>query len=180
MASALVDQTIEPDDGTIRAAIRGDEAAFERLYEAHRRNVYRVARAITGDHELARDVVQETFIKVYRALASWRGDSSLATWIVRIAIREAIKHRKRALRHSPVHSQATEPSHDPRLTIDDALARARVHALATKLAGQQGLILRLRLLGGLSNGDIAKALALTESNVRMQVTKAVRRLRELL
>jgi RNA polymerase sigma factor (sigma-70 family) len=71
-------------------------------------------------------------------------------------------------------------SHDPSVRLEDALALRRVQELAERLPGQQGLILRLRLLGDLTNVEIAEALGLTAPNVRMQVSKAVRRLRELL
>jgi len=160
-------------------AASGDEGAFAAIFEAHRHEVYRIARAVTGERETALDAVQETFLKIHEGLARFRAASSLRTWIVRIAVRAAIDQRRRARRHLTVDA-ATEPSHDPRVKMEDALALARVQDLAAQLPGQQGLILRLRLLAGLTNGEIAKALALQEPNVRMQVSKAVRRLREVL
>jgi len=160
-------------------AAAGDQQAFAALFESHREQVYRVARAVTGDGEAAKDVVQETFVKVYLGLARWRADASLRTWIVRIAVRTAIDHKRRSKRR-PAMATGDEPAHDPRPGLEDALALARVQQLAERLEGRQGLILRLRLLGDLSNREIAEALGLREPNVRMQVTKAVRRLREML
>jgi RNA polymerase sigma-70 factor (ECF subfamily) len=156
----------------------GEEGAAA-LFEAHRREVYGITRAVTGDHEAARDALQETFLRVFRALPRWKGHSSLRTWIVRIAVRAAIDERRRARRHlSMVALQ--EPAHDPRGQLDDALALRRVQELAEALDGQQGLILRLRLLAGLGNREIAESLGLREPNVRMQLSKAIRRLREKL
>ena len=163
-----------------RAAAGGDEAAFVTLFEAHRREVYRIARAVTGDPEAAKDAVQETFLKVHEGLPRWRGASSFRTWIVRIAIRAAIDQKRRGARHRSTGPMLPEPAHDPRPRIEDDLALRRVQELAGRLEGQQGLILRLRLLGGLSNVEIADALGLGAPNVRMQLSKAVRRLRELL
>jgi RNA polymerase sigma-70 factor (ECF subfamily) len=162
------------------AAAAGDEAAFVALFETHRREVYRIASAVTGDAESAKDALQETFLKVYEGLPRWRGESTLRTWIFRIAIRAAIDQRRRAARHRPAAAPAPEPAHDPTQKLADGLALQRVQALAERLPGQQGLILRLRLLGALDNGGIAAALGLSPANVRMQLSKAVRRLRELL
>jgi RNA polymerase sigma-70 factor (ECF subfamily) len=161
-------------------AAAGDELAFARLFEIHRDAVYRIARSVTGDRETALDAVQETFLKIHEGLAAFRAESSLRTWIVRIAVRAAIDQRRRARKHATAGEPVAEPSHDPRVSLEDALAFARVQEMATRLPGQQGLILRLRLLGGLTNAEVAAALSLNEPNVRMQVSKAVRRLREML
>jgi RNA polymerase sigma-70 factor, ECF subfamily len=59
-----------------REAAGGDESAFHALFELHRREVYRIARAVTGDREAAQDAVQETFLKVHESLPRWRGDSA--------------------------------------------------------------------------------------------------------
>jgi RNA polymerase sigma factor (sigma-70 family) len=163
-----------------REAAEGDESAFVALFEIHRREVYKIARAVTGDPEAAKDAVQETFLKVHEGLPRWRGDCSFRTWIFRIAVRAAIDQRRRSARHRAAGVFVQEPSHDPRAQLDDALALRRVQELAEQLEGQQGLILRLRLLGDLTNVEIAEALGLSPPNVRMQLTKAVRRLRELL
>ena len=170
----------EPDRPLVREVAEGDQGAFAALFEAHHREVYRIGQAIAGDHELAKDVVQETFLKVFRGMSGWRGAASLKTWIFRIAVRTAIDQRRRARRYSQLSSVSAEPSHDPRARMDAALALQRLQELAEGLPGQQGLILRLRLLGDLKNTEIAEILGLTPANVRMQCSKAVRRLRAML
>jgi RNA polymerase sigma factor (sigma-70 family) len=117
---------------------------------------------------------------VHEGLGRFRAASSLRTWIVRIAVRAAIDQRRRSRRHPNATATAQEPSHDPRAGLDDELAFERVRELSGLLPGQQGLILRLRLLVGLTNSEIAETLKLQEPNVRMQVSKAVKRLREML
>ncbi len=163
-----------------REAATGDESAFAALFQEHHRQVYGIACAITGDRELARDATQETFLKVFRGLRGWRGESRLRTWIHRIAVRCAIDQRRNAFRQSAAEEAAPEPHHDPRPDIENVLALERVHELAERLGGRQGLILRLRLLGGLTNNEVPSALGLDAANVRMQLTKAVRRLRSML
>jgi RNA polymerase sigma factor (sigma-70 family) len=177
LATADADRQLATD------AAGGDDAAFAAIFERHRGEIYRIARAVAGDRETALDAVQETFLKVHEGLSRFRAASSLRTWIVRIAVRAAIDQRRRARRarrHPTAAATAQEPSHDPRAKLDDELAFERVRQLSGQLPGQQGLILRLRLLVGLTNPEIAEVLKLQEPNVRMQVSKAVKRLREML
>ena len=74
----------------------GDGAAFGRLVEHYERKIYRLAKRITQNDEDAEDVLQETFLKAYEHLEGFKGDSKFYTWIVRIAVNEALmKLRKR-------------------------------------------------------------------------------------
>lgn len=161
-------------------AAAGQEEAFTALFDTHQREVYRTALAILTNHEAALDAVQETFIKVHRGRQGFRGDSSLRTWIIRIAIRCAIDIRRRTRPDHGAAPHQTEPSHDPRGEIEMSLRIAGLRKLADHLPGQSGEILRLRLFGGFSNKEIASHLDLSEANVRVQLTTAVRRLREML
>lgn len=171
--------TVEADRLAAMQALASEDGAAA-LFESYRRQVYRITRAVTGDHELARDAVQEAFLRVFRSLSQWRGDSSLRTWVARIAVRAAVDLRRQSVRHNSATVPAYEPSHDPRASIEDTLALRNVQELTERLEGQQGLVLRLRLLGGLGNREIAQVLGISEPNVRMQLTKAIRRLREML
>ena len=161
-------------------AVADGEDAFNSIFEAHRRDVYRTALAILGHHDEALDAVQETFLKVHLGLRSWRGESSLRTWIVRIAVRCSIDLRRRRSANREDESGSPEPFHDPRLGLEHSLRMARLRSLADRLTGQSGLILRLRLFAGQSNKEIATHLDLSEANVRVQLSHAVRRLKELL
>jgi len=180
-ATAVVDREGAADEQRLaRKAADGDQTAFVTLFEAHQRAVYRIGAAVTGDHEAAKDVVQETFLKVYRGLGAWRGDAALRTWIHRIAVRCAIDQQRGSARYARTLPPGREPVHDPRPGLEDAIALRRLREMAEKVSGQQGLVLRLRLLGDLTNAEIAAALGLTPANVRMQMSKAIRRLREML
>ncbi len=171
---------LESDRRLAGDAIAGHEDAFAALFESHRQEVYRTGLAILGNREAALDAVQETFIKVHRGLNRWRGESSLRTWIVRIAIRCAIDLKRRSSRNQEALPALPEPSHDPRGEIEMSLRISRVQSLAEHLTGQSGLILRLRLFAGHSNKEIAVHLGLSEANVRVQITNAVRRLKAML
>jgi RNA polymerase sigma factor (sigma-70 family) len=169
----------DPDRALAERAAAGDEEAFAVLFHRFRNDVYRAARAITGRHEESLDVVQDTFLKVHRGLSRWDGRASLKTWIVRIGVRAAIDATRRSRRRRE-SVPAMEPAHDPRAAMDRAALLARLRDLVGRLRGSQAVVLKLRLFDGRSNEEIAELLSLRESNVRMQMTKALRRLKEML
>src|SRR3954466_14207035 len=95
-------QTTEPDTGRseelvlVRAAKKGDVSAFEQLIKRYDRKVFRIAQHITQNREDAEDVVQDAFLKAYQNLANFQEQSKFYTWLVRIAVNEALMRlRKR-------------------------------------------------------------------------------------
>ena len=89
----------EPDDALItRFREDGDESAFEELVERHRRDVYHLAFRVAGNHEDANDLSQEAFVRVYRALPRFRGESSFKTWLYRIVLNLSLNHVRSARR----------------------------------------------------------------------------------
>src|ERR1700709_2265445 len=82
----------------VRRALARDEAAFRAIMQSNNRRLYRLARGILRNDSEAEDVVQETYVRAFTHLESFRGDSSLATWLSRIAINEALG---RLRRHRP-------------------------------------------------------------------------------
>jgi RNA polymerase sigma-70 factor, ECF subfamily len=84
------------DDDQLVALVRtGEPAAFRAIMQRHNRRLYRVARGVLGDDSEAEDVVQETYLKAFQGLASFRGESSLPTWLTRIAINEALGRKRK-------------------------------------------------------------------------------------
>lgn len=76
-------------------AKRGDERAFRTIMERHNRRLYRVARTLLRDDAEAEDVVQEAYLRAFTALSSFRGDASLATWLTRITLNEALGRKRK-------------------------------------------------------------------------------------
>ena len=79
----------------VRRAQSGDELAFRTIMERHNRRLYRVARTILRDDSEAEDAVQESYLRAFAALGSFRGDASLATWLTRITLNEALGRKRR-------------------------------------------------------------------------------------
>ncbi len=88
----------EPDPALIRAASGGDTAAFEELVRAYQAHVWRFLRHLLGDAALAEDVTQETFVRVYRKLETFRFRSKFSTWVFSVARNagiDALRSRRR-------------------------------------------------------------------------------------
>ena len=86
----------------VEQARSGDLRAMELLMRRHNRVLYRTARAILRDDTEAEDAVQDAYIQAFRSLASFRGESKLSTWLVRIAANEALMRRRRNVRAAAV------------------------------------------------------------------------------
>lgn len=84
----------EPDETLVPLARAGDEAAFARLVDRHRQRVYQLCLRLVGGRADAEDVLQETFVQVFRKLGSFRGQSRFSTWLYRIATNTALMHRR--------------------------------------------------------------------------------------
>jgi RNA polymerase sigma-70 factor, ECF subfamily len=95
----MVVPAVEPSDETLAArAAAGDNSAFEAIVQRYQARVFRLACRLTSDTD-APDVLQDTFLQVYRHLQSFRGDSQFGTWLYRIATNAALMHRRSKARH---------------------------------------------------------------------------------
>ena len=178
-------------------ARRGDFSAFESLVDRHRQRLYGLAMRLTGQRQDAEDVVQQTFLSVLEHMVSFRGESAVATWILRIATNHALKIlRKR--RGLPIATQppAADPDDDySRLPHPEFIAewragpgelvqRAEVRRLLDEaladLDDKYRLVFLLRDVEGLSVRETAEALDLTEANVKVRLLRARLVLRERL
>jgi RNA polymerase sigma-70 factor, ECF subfamily len=186
----------EPSDSDLLARARqGDSTAFRAMIRRHDKYLYRVARSVLQNDEEAEDAVQETFIRAYTALADFRGDASLRTWLTRIALNEAARRRKRkrstvdldALQaaqernsRSPHARSLTAPDGDP----EKAAARSQIRTLLEKaiddLPAAFRTIFIMRDVEDISIKDAAEQLGLREETVKTRLHRARRMLRETL
>src|SRR5690606_40368918 len=86
----------------------GDRAAFAALVRAHQDEVFTLARRLVGDPHMAADIAQETLVRAWRALPSFRGDSKLSTWLHRITVNTAWTHRDRSRRNAALALRSEE------------------------------------------------------------------------
>jgi RNA polymerase sigma-70 factor (ECF subfamily) len=101
----------DEQDVVARAKSRSD-TAFDELVKRYERRVLRLAQNITGNYEDAEDVMQNAFVKAFQNLPGFRGDSRFYTWLVRIAVNEALMKIHRRPRHKEVPIDESKETHD--------------------------------------------------------------------
>jgi RNA polymerase sigma-70 factor (ECF subfamily) len=177
----------------VHAAKGGDDAAYEELVRRYDRNVFRIANHITQNREDAEDVVQEAFLKAYQNLDRFQGNSKFYTWLVRIAVNEALmKLRKRRPERFVSLDEEIQVGEEsvPREVADwspnpeQQYGQAELKEILTKTI--QGLppgfrtVFVLRDVEGLSTEETADALELSIPAVKSRLLRARLQLRERL
>jgi RNA polymerase sigma-70 factor (ECF subfamily) len=167
----------------------GDESACAELVAAHQRMVFALAMNLLGDRDEALDLSQEVFLRVFRTLSQFRGQSALRTWIFRIAVNQA-RNRCRWWSRRHRSSQVSLDEHilqcgDPESTQDirpDRLlaskeAAARIWEAMGRLPFDQRTALVLREIDGLRYEEIAFTLNVAVGTVKSRLTRARQTLR---
>jgi RNA polymerase sigma-70 factor, ECF subfamily len=178
----------------LRRAQTGDFTAFEALVAKLQRRVFNVAYRILGQTQDAEDVVQQTFLSVIEHLESFRGESSVSTWVLRIATNYALKvlRKKRGLPTVSIvtseesYSELPHPQYiaEWRESAEELLQRAELKQILDQaiadLDDKYRVVFVLRDIEGLSTEETADALGLSESNVKVRLLRARLQLRERL
>ena len=171
------------EDAALAAACRsGDLRAYERLYAMHGARMKNLARNVLGNPIDAEDAVQETFLKVQRSIASFRGQSSFVTWTYRILINTCYDARRSRLRKKEVANDDSEetPRLEPRAPgAHPALRMALERALA-KLTQHQRSVFLLYEVEGFRHAEIAGMLEMTETASKNTLFQAKKNLRQML
>jgi RNA polymerase sigma-70 factor (ECF subfamily) len=160
----------------------GDLSAYERLYALHGPRMKNVARNVLGSPTDAEDAVQETFLKVQRSIASFRGQSSFVTWTYRILINTCYDVRRSRMRKKEVANDDSEDSPRPEPRAPGAhpsLRMALERALATLTKHQRDVFL-LYEVEGFHHAEIAGMLEITETASKNTLFQAKKNLRQVL
>lgn len=172
-------------------AKKGEIAAFESLMTAYENRVYTLALRSTGSEQDAADITQEVFLRAWKSLDSFRGDSSLSTWLYRVTSNLCVDFaRKRAAEGNIASIDDTESPAasipDPARTIqpeqaveNQELREELQHALA-QLSEEHRKVVLLRDVAGLTYTEIARTLGLEEGTVKSRLARARNSLRKIL
>ena len=170
----------------VRKSQFGDKAAFEQLVIRHQELVFSLAYKLTGNREMANDVAQEAFIRAWKAIEKFRGDSTFSTWIYRITVNTAWTLRKKAKKHNTLNIDDTyEPivideKKDPELVaINSDLSSVLINAL-DKIPIEQRIIVELKNIEGRSHKEIADYLGISVTAAKVRLHRAHQKLRQIL
>ncbi|NJD60001.1 MAG: RNA polymerase subunit sigma-24 [Anaerolineales bacterium] len=176
---------------SLEALHAGDPQEFSRLVDAYSSKIYRLAIKMLNQQQDAEDVLQETFLKAYRAIKSFDGRSKISTWLFRIATNEALmiirrKHPEMISIDEPIETE--EGEQEPVQIIDwcclpeDELlseeTRKKLDAAVQELPERLKVVFILRDINDLSTHETAEVLGLTDTAVKTRLSRARLRLRE--
>ena len=189
------EQSLEPEDGTgpalaeldepalVAACLSGRREAFDIIVERHRRAVYQLCYRFVGNHEDASDLSQEVFIRAFRGLDRFRGDSSLGTWLYRIAVNVSLnKVSAKQPQTEPIDARPHIDSRavDPSSELLRGERAAQVRAAIACLPKKQRATVILRIYHELSHEEIAGILGSSVGAVKTNFFHALAKLRNLL
>jgi RNA polymerase sigma-70 factor (ECF subfamily) len=181
------------DSELVSLALAGNDAAFALIMRRYNRLMFRSARSILKNDDDTQDAVQEAYLSAWRALRSFRSDAKLSTWLVRIAVNEALGRLRRqgpAARvipltastdfndESPEMQMQANPDEQPEQWAMRAQVRQQIEARIDTLPDQYRTVFMLRGVEELSVEEVATALNIPEATVRSRFFRARSLLRE--
>jgi RNA polymerase sigma-70 factor (ECF subfamily) len=180
-----------PDAELVARALDRDEAAIRSIMQSNNRRLYRLARGILRNDSEAEDVVQETYVRAFTHLESFRGDSSLATWLARIAMNEALGRLRRrrpsvdldTLAPGVIEAQIIQfplsgASEDPEKSMAQREIQRVVEHAIDELPEAFRIVFVTRVLEGMNVEETAEILKLKPETVKTRLHRARAMLRE--
>lgn len=175
----------------VSMAIAGNSAAFSQIMRRHNRLLFRTARSILKNDDDTQDALQEAYLRAWRALASFRSDAKLSTWLVRIAVNEALGRLRRSGAQvlplnatidvdgeaQEMHMQAN-PDDQPESSVMRAQIRQQIEARIDSLPDAFRSVFMLRGVEEMSVEETALALDIPQATVRSRFFRARGLLRE--
>jgi RNA polymerase sigma-70 factor (ECF subfamily) len=182
--TAAVPTTLTDEDIVARV-ISGERSLFEALMRRNNARVYRAARAITGDDHEAEDVMQDAYVRAYEHLGEFRGHARFSTWLLRIAVHEALARVRLGRRFDSGGVQLDVLPMDastlnPEQQASDIEMRRVLGTALDVLPPDFRVVFVLRIVEGLSGAETAECLGIPEETVKTRLHRARARLQHTL
>jgi len=160
----------------------GDVEAFEALYREHAARLYTLACRMAGSPDDGEDLLQEIFLQAYRRLASFKGDSSIGTWLYRLALNHCLDYvrSRRAKMNKLTETLDAETSFEPTARRDTPIARMDLERAVERLPEGCREAFVLHDVEGFDHKEVAELLGIAEGTSKSQVFKARMKLRGFL
>ena len=177
---AMTSQDAEADNSIVERYLAGDMSAFDELMIRYERQVYRVCYRFVNNRDDAMDLAQEVFIKAFEHLANFRRESSMKTWLYRIAMNHCINHvKKNAREFVEIRENIGSTSASVHSEMENREQREQFRLLVKRLPPKQKAILEMRIHEQLSYEEIATMSGRSISTIKASVFFALEKLRKL-
>jgi RNA polymerase sigma-70 factor (ECF subfamily) len=170
---------LEPD--IIRRAQAGDSAAFEQLYRAHSPRVYALCLRLSGGtRDEATELMQDVFIRAWRSLNGFRGDSAFSSWLHRLAVNAMLENARAEKRRTARVVRGDDSMHDAAATSAQPGLNVDLERAIAALPEGARMAFVLHEVEGYQHAEIAKQLGIAEGTVKAQLHRARKLLIEAL
>lgn len=175
------------DKDLVEKTSQGDLAAFRAIVDEHKKTVFRLAFDMTGNRHDAEDISQEVFLKAFRSLGRFRGESKMSTWLYRITVNACYDHRSKKAWTSMKPTDSLEEkngnplfhehaSHNPQTSAESRDIQGHIDRALEKLTARERSIFVMRHYSDLSLKEIAAVLKISEGTVKSMLFRALKRL----
>jgi RNA polymerase sigma-70 factor, ECF subfamily len=178
------------DADIVRLAQQGSAVAFERIYRLHSRRVYGLCLRMTGDQTQAEDLTQDVFLRLFRKIGTFRGESAFSTWLHRMAVNIVLmRFRKKSVVETSLDTITTRDDEfhtspkefgGPDLRLNGVVDRVTLQAHLRDLPPGYRAMFILHYVQGYKHSEIAEIFECSEGNSKSQVRRARLRLRDLI
>jgi RNA polymerase sigma-70 factor (ECF subfamily) len=177
------------DKEPVEKTSQGDLAAFRAIVDEHKKNVFRLAFDMTGNRHDAEDISQEVFLKAYRSLGQFRGESKMSTWLYRVTVNACYDHRSKKAWTSMKPTDRFEEndrsplfhehaSNNPQATAESRVIQGHIDRALDKLTARERSVFVMRHYSDLSMKEIAMVLKISEGTVKSMLFRALKRLQQ--
>jgi len=178
----------EEEERLLLRAIDGDSEAFSKLMEAHEHRMYAVAFRMCGNREDAQDCLQESMLRIYRAISGFKGQSSFSTWIYRITINTCLDElRRRKMRKTTSLDNLLDTGWSPSDSMDTPEnnsirmeQRRMIEQAISSLPDDMRAAIVLRDIQGFPYETIASALDTNVGTIKSRISRGREKLRDIL
>ncbi|MEI9942673.1 MAG: RNA polymerase sigma factor [Chitinophagaceae bacterium] len=161
-----------PESDLIRGCLAGDRRMQEELYSRFSPRMYAVCLRYAGNAEEAEDILQESFIKVFRKLDTFRSEGSFEGWIRRVFVNTAIEHFRRKRYLQPVTEKEENTMEGNYLSVLDTLAERDIMELVQELSPGYRTVFNMYVVEGYTHKEIGDMLGISEGTSKSQLSRA--------
>lgn len=194
MGQTTVEESQVSDEELVDRARGGDSSPFDELVKRHKERVYATIYHMTANRDDADDLTQETFIRAYRAIRKFRGNSSFYTWVYRIAVNLTVNFLKRSKRNreldlhdmdegvlrNPDYLRLVSAAPTPRQQTSLREFQEKLTEALQQLTEAHRMVVTLHDIQGMPHGEIARIMGCSEGTVRSRLFYARQQLQGLL
>jgi len=166
----------DTDKQPIEGCRQGDPEDFRALFEKYKDMVYSVALRYSGDPAVAQDIAQDTFLKLFSTVGSFRGDSNFEAWLYRMVVNSCFDQKRKTRRLTPLLDGILDALRTPDVSILDEVLRsemsAYVRSMVDSLPANQRMAVVLRYTQGLSYEEIAGIVGCSAGTIASRLNRA--------